>query len=469
MRQTIARCGIFLCFALIVSWASFSGAQLSAGVTFTSLASFSGTNGNDPLSIVQGADGKLWGVTVAGGTPNCGTVFNMTLAGKLTNGFTFKCSNGNEPQGLTLGTDGNYYGITFRGGSNNRGIVFKLTAKGVLTALSNFMVEGSGGSSDPVGSLVQGIDGNFYGATSGGGIGSGAGTMFKITPGGKLSTLYQFDYTHGSAPYAGPMEGTDGNFYGTTYSGGVYGAGTVYKMTPQGHLSVLYSFGGVSGGPLFPVTSLIQGTDGNFYGTTSYGGPDNDGTVYKITPGGALTVLHNFAQTDGRWPGGLVQATDGNFYGTTFYGGVYDGGTIFKVTATGTVTTLHSFHGTDGTGPATLIQNTNGTFYGITGAGGDLNCNPSVGCGTVFSLATGLGPFVETVPAIGTVGSPVIILGTNLNGVTGVSFHGTAALFNVVSSSEIVTTVPTGARTGKVIVTTAKGTLSSNVVFKVAN
>ena len=164
-----------------------------------------------------------------------------------------------------------------------------------------------------------------------------------------------------------------------------------------------------------------------------------------------------------------MQATDGNFYGTTFYGGVYDGGTIFKVTATGTVTTLHSFHGTDGTGPATLIQNTNGTFYGITGAGGDLNCNPSVGCGTVFSLATGLGPFVETVPAIGTVGSPVIILGTNLNGVTGVSFHGTAALFNVVSSSEIVTTVPTGARTGKVIVTTAKGTLSSNVVFKVAN
>jgi uncharacterized repeat protein (TIGR03803 family) len=229
-------------------------------------------------------------------------------------------------------------------------------------------------------------------------------------------------------------------------------------MTPQGHLTVLYSFGGVSGDPTFPITSLIQGRDGNFYGTTPYGGSDNDGTVYKITPAGALTVLYSFAQTDGRFPGGLVQATDGNFYGTTFYGGVYDEGTIFKLTAAGKAVTLHSFGGTDGD-PATLIQNTNGTFYGIT-VGGD-------GDGTVFSLATGLGPFVGTVPPIGTVGSPIIILGTNLNGVTGVSFSGTRALFNVVSSSEIVTTVPTGARTGKVTVKTLKGTLSSNVVFTV--
>ncbi len=454
--------------AAILLWAA--AAIASPAQTFTSLASFNGPNGAEPLSIMEGPNGRLLGTTFeGGGKANCGTAFEVTLAGKISKQFTFKCTDGNEPQGLTLGTDGNFYGVTFFGGTGNGGTVFKLTPSRVLTVLLSFTVGGSGGSG-PVGNLVQGTDGNFYGATYGGGSSLSYGTLFKITPSGTLTTLYEFDFTHGAQPYSGPVQGTDGNFYGTTYSGGAYGVGTVYKITPQGDLTVLHSFGEFSGDPSFPVTSLVQGTDGNFYGATPYGGPDNDGTIFKITPAGELTVLHSFAETDGRWPGGLLQATDGNFYGTTAYGGTDDAaGTIFEMTAAGAVTTVHNFDGTDGANSSMLIQDTNGTLYGVTGGGGDLNCDPTYGCGTVFSLALGLGPFVETVPTLGNVGTPVTILGTNLKRATSVSFNGTKAAFTIVSGSEITTAVPTGATTGKVTVTTHAGTLSSNVPFTVTN
>jgi uncharacterized repeat protein (TIGR03803 family) len=410
----------------------------------------------------------MWGTTSGGGgKANCGTVFKMTPAGKLWKDFTFACTNGNEPQGLTLGTDGNFYGVTLFGGANNGGTVFKLTPARVLTTIFTFTVEGSEGS-DPVGSLAQGRDGNFYGATYSGGSPPGYGTLFKITPGGTLTTLYQFDFTHGAQPYAGPVQGTDGNFYGTTCSGGPYGQGTVYKITPKGDFTLLYSFGASELDGFFPVTSLIQGTDGDFYGSTPDGGTDAVGTVFKITPKGVYTVLHSFEGTDGRSPVGLLQATDGNFYGTTSYGGTDDGaGTIFKMSAAGVVTTLHNFDGTHGTNPFTLIQDTDGTLYGTTGGGGDLDCDPTYGCGIVYSLAASLNPFVETLPAVGKAGTPVTILGTKLKGATSVSFDGTEAAFKVVSGSEITTAVPTGAKTGKVRVTTPSGVLSSTVSFRV--
>jgi uncharacterized repeat protein (TIGR03803 family) len=358
--------------------------------TLKTLVSFDGSSGTYPSSIVQGTDGDLWGTTSGGGQPSCGTAFNMTPAGALTTAFTFNCTDGNEPGGLTQGTDRNYYGTTFFGGTRNGGTVFKPGPGGVLTVLVNFALDGSSGSG-PVGSLTQGTDGNFYGATYGGGNASSYGTNYKITSRGTLTTLYEFDFTHGAQPYAGPIEGTDGNFYGTTYSGGAYGGGTVYKITSQGVLTVLYSFGQSSSGGFAPVTSLVQGRDGNFYGTTPDGGTNNDGTAFKITPSGVFTNLHDFAETDGRSPAGLVQATDGNFYGSTSYGGTNDAsGTIFKMTAAGTVTTLHNFDSTDGTNPSMLVQDTNGNLFGLTGGGGDLNCNPSYGCGTIFSLTVGL-------------------------------------------------------------------------------
>jgi uncharacterized repeat protein (TIGR03803 family) len=213
---------------------------------------------------------------------------------------------------------------------------------------------------------------------------------------------------------------------------------------------------------------MVQGTDGNFYGTTESGGGDTVGTVFKITPGGTLTTLHSFDSTDGSAPvAGLIQAADGNFYGTTDIGGTNGCyGTVFKITPGGTLTTLHSFDNSDGADPqAALFQGTNGKFYGTTEARVINVC--SGGCGTVFSLSVGLGQFVETLPTSGTVGAAVKILGTNLTGATRVTFNGTAATFTVISKSEITTTVPTGATTGKVHVVTPSGTLKSNVPFRV--
>ena len=189
----------------------------------------------------------------------------------------------------------------------------------------------------------------------------------------------------------------------------------------------------------------------------------------KLEIHSAVSVeMHSFEQTDGDNPiSNLVQGTDGNFYGTAAYGGKYPNfGTVFKITSGGKFSTLHNFDSTDGSYLyAGLIQATNGTFYGATYAGGSSTAC-SYGCGTVFSLSVGLGPFVETLPNSGKVGAAIRILGTDLTGTTSVSFNGTAAKFKVISKSEIETNVPSGATTGTVEVTT-KNTLKSNVVFRV--
>jgi uncharacterized repeat protein (TIGR03803 family) len=335
--------------------------------------------------------------------------------------------------------------------------------------------------------VIEATGGNFYGTTSTGGV-NGYGTVFKIASPGKLTTLYSFcsqaNCVDGASPYAGLIQSTDGNFYGTTLYGGAnnsacgpYFCGTVFKITPAGHLTTLYSFGLEGTGP----NGLVQAANRNFYGTTATGGNNSWGTVFEITPQGQLTTLYNFCSqtncTDGAEPfAGLIQATDGNFYGTTYYGGTNPSacngmwcGTVFKITTAGKLTTLHSFDAKDGGQPsAALAQATNGNFYGETTVGGDLTCNAPSGCGDIFSLSVGLGPFVETQPTSGKVGNAVIILGNNLKGVNRVTFNGTAAKFKVISSTEIKTTVPSGATTGFVTVTTSKKTLKSNVVFRVA-
>lgn len=464
-KHTRLRAGIPWTLVIGIALAIASPAQ-----TFTTLASLSGdVYGALPGAIGQKANGGLWITTTAESRAKCGTVLKLTLAGKLSKFSNFNCREGDQPQGLALGIDGNYYGMTCCGGTGNGGTIFKLTPNAKLTVLYNFTLDGSSGSS-PVGTLVQGIDGNLYGATYSGGTVNSYGTVFKITSDGTLTTLYQFDFTHGAQPYAGLVLAADGNFYGTTCTGGAAGQGTVYQITSQGNLTVIHSFGGHSRDPSCPTTSLTLGADGNFYGTTLQGGSNNYGTVFRVTPTGGFTALHNFLGTDGYGPVGLIQATDGNFYGTTAYGGA-DGidGTIFQMTPTGTVTTIHSFNHADGDNPTMLFQNTNGMLYGITGGGGYYYCyyDQSYGCGTIFSLDVGLDPFVTTLPNVGSVGAPVIILGTKLKGIKSVSFNGTAAKFTVNSNSEIRTTVPVGATTGTVTVTGRDGTLLSNMPFTV--
>jgi len=476
--------------------------------TFTSLLSFDGTNGASPSApLVLGTDGNFYSTTVQGGTntstscgSGCGTVFKVTPGGSLTTLYSFcsltNCADGELPGGLVLGGDGDSYGTAGGGPANSScpesqcGTVFKISLGGQLTTLYNFCSQANCTDGEAPGGLLLGSDGNFYG-TSGGGGANDSGTVFKITPAGKLTTLYSFCSQKGCADGSIPdslIQGTDGNFYGTT-SGGDAG-GTVFKITPAGALTTLYDFplgcGACTSGNT-PAGSLIQGTDGNFYGTTYYGGSDNEcsgcgnGTIFKITPSGTLTTLLDFNGADGAQPeGGLIQATDGNFYGTTAGGGSgtcsspvsYGCGTVFEITPTGTLTTLYSFCSqttcADGEAPfGALVQGTDGTYYGTTYWGGTATCAVNHGCGTVFSLSVGLGPFVETVPTSGAAGASVFILGNNLTGSTSVTFNGTVATFTVVSSTEITATVPNGATTGTVKVTTPGGPLDSNTPFEV--
>jgi uncharacterized repeat protein (TIGR03803 family) len=274
------------------------------------------------------------------------------------------------------------------------------------------------------------------------------------------------------------VQAADGNFYGTTSLGGGAnntcgsgGCGTIFKITPVGVLTTLHRFGHGDGRE--PSSGLLLANDGNFYGTTTTGGGDckvsryGCGTVFKITPVGVLSTLHRFDTTDGGYPSGaLIQATDGNIYGTTQAGGTNNGGTVFQITPTGTFTSLYSFclqtACADGELPIGLMQATSGIIYGTTEKGG-IN-----GDGTVFSLNMGLGPFVETNPTTGKVGWKITILGTDLTGTTSVTFNGTGATFTVVSGTKITATVPTGATTGFVIVTTPAGTLTSDVAFRVS-
>ena len=458
--------------------------------TLTTLHSFGSgsTDGANPYSsgLVQGTDGNLYGTTQNGGAHGQGTVFQMTPNGALATlySFTGYPTDGSAPEaGLVQAADGNFYGTTFHGGANSVcindflgcGTLFEISANGTLTTLYSFCSESACTDGDfPYAGLIQATDGNFYGTTESGGANTYDGTVFKITPSGTLMTLHSFEGADGSTPVVGLVQATDGNFYGTTQSGGANGDGTIFKITPSGTFTSLYSFCSQSGclDGSGPNAGLIQGVDGNLYGTTTNGGANRVGTIFGITLSGTLTTLYSFCSqsgcTDGTHPNGLVQATDGNFYGTTALGGANasDQGTVFKMTPGGMLTTLYSFcpqtNCPDGAEPgAALVQDTDGNFYGTTGFGGDY------GDGTVFSLSVGLGPFVETQPTSGNLGAPVNILGTNLTGATNVSFNGTAANFTVVSSSEITTTVPAGATTGYVQVVTPSGTLSSNVNFVV--
>jgi len=467
-----AGAGAVLALAAMLALAVIA-TQTAQAQTFTTLHSFNGTEGGGPTTagLIQATDGSLYGATAGGGANSDGTVFKITPTGTLTTLHSFDGTDGASPWGrLVQATNGNFYGTTTGGGANGDGTVFKITLSGTLTTLHSF--DGTDGEA-PYAGLVQATNGDFYGTAEDGGA-NGDGTVFKITPTGTLTTLHSFNFTDGLDPQGALIQATDGNLYGTTREGGAntcligstnYGCGTVFKITPTGTLTTLHSFDSTDGAN--PFGGMVQGTDGNLYGTTSAGGVDNDGTVFKITLGGTLTTLHSFVGTDGATPYAvLVQATDGNFYGTTKNGGSTscpgDCGTIFQITPGGALTTLHSFDGTDGEYPfGGLVQNTNGTFYGTTNGGG---ANSD---GTVFSLSVGLGPFVETQTTSGKVGAAVKILGTNLTGATSVTFNGTSATFTVVSKSEITTTVPTGATTGTVEVTTPRGTLKSNTKFRV--
>lgn len=447
----------------------------AAAQTFTVLYSYNQTQ-LYPNSFVQGVDGNIYGTTQGavetgfGGcgsappAPSCGTVYKITPKGAVTTLHTFDLTDGAIVQPLIQGTDGNFYGTTFNGGAGSGcttnfgcGTVFKITPQGRLTTLHNFsyFVDGA-----YPGALVRGTDGNFYGTTFGGNN-FNDGSFFKITPEGTLTTVLVFP-SDGISPVSSHLVlGADGNFYGTS---GAYYSGIIFKLTPTGTLTVLYNF--CNNGMTCPdgddPGELVLGADGNFYGVCATGGDsNNDGTLFKITRTGQFTLLHTFNGSDGDSPAALVQGSDGNFYGTAMQGGSNDDGTIFKITPTGTFTKLVDLDSTGGLYPETMRQYTSGLFYGATQADG------ANGYGSFYSLSVGLKPFVGTVPTMGKAGSNVIILGNNLKSATQVTFNGTSATFKVLSGTAIVAVVPTGAKSGIVEVISGGRTLKSNTSFRV--
>jgi uncharacterized repeat protein (TIGR03803 family) len=236
------------------------------------------------------------------------------------------------------GSDGNFYGTTSGGGTNNEGTVFRISPSGSETNLYTFV--GSPDGAYPPAGLVQGTDGNFYGTTAGGGTndipGGGDGTVFRISPSGTYTTLYSFGSSpnDGLEPFAALVQGSDGNFYGTTEGGGRFSMGTVFRISPRGNETNLYSFAGPPNDGGNPQVGLVQGSDGNFYGTAA-GGRHRVGTAFRISPSGSYTNLYSFGSspTDGTYPqASLVQGSDGNFYGATVNGGTKNLGTVFKLT-----------------------------------------------------------------------------------------------------------------------------------------
>jgi uncharacterized repeat protein (TIGR03803 family) len=437
--------------------------------TYTELVSFNGNSAAGPKTpLTQGIDGSLYGTTRYGGTGTCfdsygvgcGVVFKITN-GKMRVIYSFQQTGPYYPgNDLVLGSDFNFYGTSVGG----VGAIFKVARDGSFTTLHTFT--GGSDGADPLGGVIQATDGNFYGTTAYGGAPStfcpyGCGTVFKMTPEGVLTTLYSFcpqNYCPDGTSPTGPLvQGIDGNFYGTTSTGGLYKEGTFFKIKPNGSFQLLYTFN-----PYAPVPGdgLILATDGNFYGTTQY--------FFRITPAGVFTQL----QFPGYGANLPIQGSDGNLYATTQFGGSYGIGSIFEMPTDGTTqTTLYNFAGypNDGSYPQSrLMQATDGTFYGTTYSGGSSPCNYfSAGCGTVFSYNAGLGPFVALIRRIGRVGQRFLVLGQGLTGTTSVSLNGTPASFTVKLDTSLVAMVPTGATSGYVTVTTPSGTLTSNTLFYV--
>ena len=323
----------FCIFAVVVSLGLITRPQGTFGATMTPLWEFTGGHdGAEPeAGLVQGSDSNFYGTTYSGGTNDWGTVFRVTTAGSFTNLYFFTgLYDGGEPAaGLALGNDGNFYGTTYSGGSNGVGVVFRITAQGTLSTLWQFSGGSDGGQ--PEAGLVQGIDSNFYGTTHSDGTKT-MGTVFKITSTGTLTPLWQFTGgTDGAYPYAGLIQGSDGNFYGTAAYGGSGNNGAVFKITSAGTLTPLHSFSGGSGGAT-PEAGLIQATDGLFYGTTAAGGSNELGTVFSISSTGSFTNLYLFSGvTAGSDPlAALIQGIDSNFYGTAYSGGTSNAGTVFE-------------------------------------------------------------------------------------------------------------------------------------------
>jgi len=410
--------------------------------------------------LAKGSDGSFYGTTMAGGgASGFGTVFKIAPSGTLNMLYAFgrQTNDGAFPAaGLVKASDGDFYGTTFEGGANDEGTLFKITPSGVLTTLYSFGSQTNDGAF-PEADLVEGSDGNFYGTTSDGGA-KNDGTVFRITPSGLFTSLYSFgnQTNDGSNPIGALLEASDGNFYGTTTAGGTNQVGTVFKITPSGMLTTLYSFGSQANDGASPNGNLVNGSDGNFYGTTFDGGANDAGTIFKITPSGMLTMLYSFGG-DGAFPeAGLIAGSDGNFYGTTNGGGANRVGTVFEVIPPGFAITLYSFGSqtNDGANPISgLLEASNGNFYGTTNKGGGSSD------GTVFELSiSSASPTATATPTVTATASATATP----------TFTPTATATSTTTATTTLTTTPTPTLTITITATATQTALATPTQTQIA-
>jgi len=464
---------------------------------YSVVQSFDGSLANPYSGLTLGTDGNFYGTTYNGGASLFGTLFKITPTGVVTTLHSFAYIEGAGPMAPPVqGLDGNFYGTTSIGGAGY-GAVYKFTAAGAFSTLYAF--DNTHGAT-PIAPLILATDGSFYGTTKVGGS-LGSGTAFRINPAGALTVLYNFDVTHGSNIYSPLVQGKDGNFYGTARNGGTLNnGGVVFKLTTAGVLTVLHNFNATTstGDGTSPYAGLVQAADGSFYSVTSAGGTNAAGTLYKITSSGSYSKLYSFTSATGSLPfATLKQHTNGKLYGEATTGGALGHGALFSFDA--------------GFGPFINVQPAAakvGQSIGILGGGftgaTDVTIASFPSQFTVVSdsyitatLPPGgiLGPvtvrlastkevstlvdfrvlptIVEVTPNSGSVGSSVEIVGTSFinngqKGVTKVTFGGgKVAVFTVDNWAQITATVPAGAVTGKIQVTTWGGTATSPTIFTV--
>jgi uncharacterized repeat protein (TIGR03803 family) len=389
---------VFICSLFVATVRGATTLEVVAPLGTSEAAPYSPQTG-----LIQATDGAFYGTTMSGGSNNFGTVFRVTAGGVLTTLVHFDdIGNGSQPRGtLFQASDGNIYGTTLYGGSNKDGTVFTLRTNNAFATLTSFSL--STGGVWPESSLIEGADGRLYGTTTGGGTGNNSGTVFRLETNGTISTFAYLLAANGQEPRGGLLLGNDGAFYGTAYGGGAAGKGTVFRVTTNGTVTTVCSFHGADGSE--PIGELASDAVGNLYGTTTIGGPYTNqtplgvgyGIVFRVSALGVLSTLASFNYTNGCNPmSGLIRGTDGNFYGCAASGGDLDDGTLFQVTPGGTLTRLYSLNGASGGHPkGKLVQGDDGRFYGTAIGGGP------IGSGTVFRLGIPLAT-TQTVQANGT-------------------------------------------------------------------
>lgn len=479
-----------------------------------------------PEMLAQGRDGNLYGTMQFGGTSNYGTVFKVTPSGVLTVLYKFDLTTGSNPSGgLTLGLDGNFYGTTQSGGAYGWGTVFKISPAGTLTTLHNFSPPSEG---NPWAPPILGVDGNYYGVTNGGiaykisakGVfktlgsipqsacfplmqasdgsfygplpASGVcGSIFKMSKAGAMTTFYTFDGTHGCEPVGPLVQDSKGYLYGVTAEEGAYNFGTIFKLTTKRVLTELYDFDGTTGHT--PFGGLVLANSGNFYGGTSAGGSQDLGVLFQLTPTNNYTVLYDAGpgNAGSQFTPTPMQHTNGIVYGLAGAGGAHSGGVLYSLdVGLPPFIALMSTSGTPGQTVEILGQGFNSASSVKFGTG-SANFNavsdtymtaviPAEGTQGYVTVTTGSGtltsnkkfkvvPIINSfTPSSGPVGTKVTITGGGFHGATKVTFGGVkAASFSVDSGSQITATVPTGAVTGKIKVTTAGGTATSKGTFTV--